>query len=174
MPGRPRLGKIERYLILHVIRRRKRKQDYVGRAEAIRSYVKYEELGLSRNDRAVWPRDDSPDYDSLQVRFSNALKRLEKKGLIEVIRTTTGIVIDSQQNVVPVEVYDPLAYDLGIRPFTHSISRWSRRVPLPADWAIVHGAYDTNRVVFRLTKEGVLIARSLLDSQRKVKSDLRK
>jgi hypothetical protein len=149
-----RLGSLERFLLLYVLRHKKRRRDYVARWAAIQAYAGAHGVGDLKHDKSAG------EYKSLQVRVTRALNRLEVKGLAQHIRVGTGLVVDDARNSIPVEEYDPLAAVLGTRSGGRYMGLKSP-VAFKPEWSQVHGWSARNRTAYRLTRAGWDIALAL-------------
>lgn len=82
-----RLGKIERFLLTYMVR-----PSFVptysvhARSCALQTYYREKHGIQDRNRRNVAAVVPTREYNSLQVAFTKALQRLEKKGLVETAR----------------------------------------------------------------------------------------
>jgi len=85
-----RLGKIEKFILLWVLRRKDAVDEFHFRSAALQAYYKQSQ-GLTfqtrNNARSVIP---VREYRSLQVRFTNALGCLRRKGYVEIHRGRAG------------------------------------------------------------------------------------
>jgi hypothetical protein len=152
-----RLGSIERFLLVYAMRQKRRKRDYVSRTSAMRLFHIERRGSPWSGQLPLRPAMPSAEYNSLQVRFTHAIQRLEKKRLVDILRADPPMVVDEQGETIAASVVDPLGYALGIRP------TWGRRTN--SSWAAVYGRNGRNRVAYRLTDKGRQVTSGLVTAK---------
>lgn len=158
----PRLGKIERFILVYMVRPRYSPL-YPGyalhaRSCALQSYYR-EAHGLpGRQTRNVKQLViDKREYNSLQVRFTKAMQRLETKGLIETFRVRRSrYFADRGRGPEPAEVRSKRLY---VGEFEVG-RRYKGKVV--AEPIVSHKCCNRYRTVYWLTSAGREKAREIV------------